>query len=514
MWVARRKGSAARSRRRSFDGGTLPPDMPVPAFSRRALALALVLTFAAGCARQVPPADPQYVAQWLRSSLSFVRSERLGPPVASRISAYGSLALYEGYAADARSGLRSLAGQLNGLASLPAAPAGEPLDGAIVAAEAERVVLDSLFRDGFAGTRRTIDSLAEAQVAGRVAAGVSAPERDRALSHGRALAAALLAWAADDGFFATRRRTWTAPTARDVWTNTVTQDQFVPLMLSGESDLVAPSNPGVALDLERAGERFVFTNRPKNSAGTTLPTFNPVRPTEPFWGELRTFAIRDGDECRPPAPPAYSESPGSEFWKMGRAFADSVATLTPEQRTIALFWADNPVATGTPGFHWISVVNQMIARRNLTAPQAAELFALTSVAIADAFIGCWKEKYRSMVVRPVAYMQRVFDSSFTTVIPTPPFPEYPSGHSVQSAAALQVLKALVGDTVAFSDSTQVDVGQPPRAFANFTAARDEVALSRVYAGVHYMPAVMDGLQQGICIGDRVLARLTTRDTAR
>lgn len=476
---------------------------------------ALLLTAVAltACQAPPPPTDPQYVAQWLRSSLSFVRAERLGPPVASRISAYGALALYEGYAADPGSGLRSLAGQLNGLSSLPPLPAGPPLDGAIVAAEAERVVLDSLFRDGFASTRRTIDSLAAAQVAGRSAAGVADGDRDRAVAHGRALGAALLAWAAEDGFFATRKRTWTAPAARELWANTVTQDQFVPLMLSGESDLVAPSNPGVTMDLERAGERFVFTNRPKNSAGTTLPTFNPVRPTEPFWGELRPFATADGDACRPPAPPPYSEAQGSDFWRMGKAFADSMAALTPEKKNIALFWADNPVATGTPGFHWISVVNQMIARRGLSAPQAAELHALTSVAIADAFIGCWKEKYRSLVVRPVAYMHRVFDPDFTTVIPTPPFPEYTSGHSVQSGAAVQVLIRLVGDTIAFSDSTQVDVGQPPRAFANFTAARDEVAISRIYAGVHYVPAVVDGLQQGICIGNRVLERLQTRRPA-
>ncbi|MGQ0650639.1 MAG: vanadium-dependent haloperoxidase, partial [Gemmatimonadaceae bacterium] len=330
------------------------------------------------------------------------------------------------------------------------------------------------------------------------------------LAHGRALGAALLQWASTDGFFATRNRAWQPPDKREQWANTTTQDQLVPLMLSGESDRVAPANPGVAVDLERAGERFVFTNRPKNSAGTTLPTFNPVRPTEPYWGELRAFAIRDGDECRPPAPPSYSETRGSDFWHMGRAFADSMAALTPEKKQIALFWADNPVATGTPGFHWISVVNQMIARRGLSAPDAAELYALTSLAIADAFIGCWKEKYRSMVVRPVAYMHRVFDKSFTTVIPTPPFPEYTSGHSVQSAAAVQVLIALVGDTVPFSDSTQVDVGQPPRAFANFTAARDEVAVSRLYAGVHYVPAVTDGVRQGMCIGTSVLERLKTR----
>lgn len=475
----------------------------------RMIVVGCALSVLASCSRQAPPTDPQYVAQWLRSSLSFVRSERLGPPVASRISAYGSLALYEGFAADPASGLRSLAGQLNGIASLPAPPA-EGVDGGIVAAAAEQVVLDSLFRDGFASTRRTIDSLARVQVEGRVAVGVDAARRDRSVAHGQALGAAILAWAATDGFFATRTRSWPPPDKRELWANTITVDQFVPLMLSGESDLVAPANPGVAMELERAGERFVFTNRPKNAAGTTLPTFNPVRPTEPYWGELRPFAIRDGDECRPPAPPAYSEREGSDFWKMGREFADSMQALTPEKKQVALFWADNPVATGTPGFHWISVVNQMIARRNLTAPQAAELFALTSVAIADAFIGCWKEKYRSMTVRPVAYMHRVFDPDYATVIPTPPFPEYTSGHSVQSAAAVEVLKALVGDTVAFSDSTQVDVGQPPRDFANFTAALHDVATSRIYAGVHYVPSVVDGMTQGVCIGTHVLERLRTR----
>jgi hypothetical protein len=195
---------------------------------------------------------------------------------------------------------------------------------------------------------------------------------------------------------------------------------------------------------------------------------------------------------------------------MGKEFADSMNSLTPEKKQIALFWADNPVATGTPGFHWISVVNQMIDKHKLNAGRAAELYAFTSIAIADAFIGCWKEKYRSFVVRPVSYMHRALDKSFNTIIPTPPFPEYTSGHSVQSAAAVRVLTALLGDSIAFEDSTQVDIGQPARHFENFTAALEEVAISRVYAGVHYMPAVTNGMTQGQCIGDRVLERLRSR----
>jgi hypothetical protein len=478
---------------------------------RRALLLTAFMT--AGCARERAPSDPQFVAQWLRTSLAFVRSERLGPPVAARTSAYSAIAMYEGYASDPRSSLRSLAGQLNGLATLPAIGPGESVDGPIVAAEAERVVDDSLFRDGLPSTRRTIDSLARAQVAAREAGGVGAPVRDRSLAHGRALGGAILAWAATDSFFATRGRPWTPPATREQWANTADVSQFVPQTLSGQSDLVQLSNPNVHVDVERATAKGDFTNRPKAEGATTLPSFNPLKPTEPYWGNLRPFVLADGDECAAPPPPAYSEKRDSPFWKMGKQFYDTVKSLSPEQKNIALFWADNPVATGTPGFHWISVINLMIGRRHLTADEAVEAYTLTSLAIADAFIGCWKEKYRSLVVRPVAYVQRVFDRKFQTVIPTPPFPEYTSGHSVQSGAAIEVMAKVIGDTIPFIDSTQVDIGQPPRPFKSLSAARDEVAISRVYAGVHYFPAVYDGLKQGQCIGRRVLSKVKTRKAA-
>ncbi len=462
------------------------------------------------CAGTGAPPDPQLVAQWMRTSLAFVRSERLGPPIAARISAYGSLALYEGYASDRRSPLRSLAGQLNGFGALPSVEPHELMDGATVAAEAERVVLDSLYRDGFASTRRTIDSLAKAQVAAREAAGVNGAVRDRSLAHGRAIGNALLAWAATDSFYATRGRPWSAPSGRGYWVNTATTDQYVPQMLSAQSDVVVKKNSGVNMDLERASEKWIFVNRPKSAKPSTLPAFDPVKPTEPYWGVLRTFAIHDGDVCKPAPPPPYSEKPGSEFWKMAKEFYDTVKAVTPEKRQTALFWADNPVATGTPAFHWISVANQMVARRGLSADAAVELYTLTSVAIADAFIGCWREKYRSYVVRPVTYVQRVWDPKYVTVFATPPFPEYSSGHSVISGAAVEVLRKTLGDTLAFVDSTQVDIGQPPRPFASFTAALNEVAISRVYGGIHYMRAVLDGMVQGQCIGDRVLERLKTR----
>ena len=482
----------------------------MPSRLRRASAALAVLV--AGCTPQPAPADPQLVAQWLLTSLAFVRSERLGPPVAARISAYGAVALYEGLAADPRSRLRSLAGQLNRLEQLPA-PGGE-VDGAIVAAAAERVVLDSLFRDGFASTRRTIDSLAAAQIAARRARGVGDALAKRSQGYGVALGHAILAWAAEDGFFATRGRAWTPPTHAGAWVNTTTVDQYIPQGLSGESDLVLTSDPGTALDPARASERQLFVNRPKAAdPRTTLPTFNPVRTTEPYWGTVRTFVVRDGDECPVDPPPAYSEVPGSPFWKMAKELHDSARVVTAEKREVALFWADNPVATGTPGFHWVSVVNQMIPRRGLDADAAAELYALTTIAIHDSFVSCWKEKFRSVVVRPVTYVQKVIDPEWAPLFATPPFPEYPSGHSTLSAAAARVLIATLGDTIAFADSTQLDVGRAPRHFRSFTHARDEVAISRVYGGIHFMPAVLNGITQGECVGQRVVTRLKTRKGA-
>lgn len=467
-----------------------------------------------GACREPAAPDPQFVAQWLRTTLAFVRAERLGPPVAARISAYSAIAMYEGYAADPRSRLRSLGGQLNGSPTFPKPRARGTLDGATVAAEAQRVVLDSLFAEGYPSTRRTIDSLARAQIAER-ADRAGAPTSRRSVEHGNALGHAMLAWAATDGFVETRGKGWSAPTSYALWVNTVTDDQHVPHQLSGESDIVLAGSAAPTMNTATASTRNLVANRPKAlSSKSTLPQFNPVRPTEPHWGTLRTFVLNDGDECAPPPPPAYSEQKGSPFWSMGKELYDSVRSLTPEKREIALFWADNPVATGTPGFHWISVLNQMIARRSLSADEAAETYALTAIAIADAFIGCWREKYRSMVVRPVTYLNRVFDPRWQTLFPTPPFPEYPSGHSTLSGAATEVLTALLGDTIAFTDSSQMDIGAEPRAFRNFSHARDEVAISRIYGGIHFVPAVVNGLEQGQCIGRRVLSRLQTRDATR
>jgi membrane-associated phospholipid phosphatase len=104
----------------------------------------------------------------------------------------------------------------------------------------------------------------------------------------------------------------------------------------------------------------------------------------------------------------------------------------------------------------------------------------------------------------VTYIRSVIDPSWTSLLVTPPFPEYTSGHSVQTAAAAQVLTSLFGQ-LAFTDHTHDARGLPPRAFSSFAAAAEEAAISRLYGGIHFRAAIERGLVQGACIGEQVTA---------
>jgi membrane-associated phospholipid phosphatase len=126
--------------------------------------------------------------------------------------------------------------------------------------------------------------------------------------------------------------------------------------------------------------------------------------------------------------------------------------------------------------------------------------------MADAFIASWATKYQQSLLRPVTYVQLVIDSNWVpTLMATPPFPEYPSGHSVQSSAAAAVLSRLMGENTAFTDNTHNDRGWGPRSFKSFRAAADEASLSRLYAGIHYRFGVEGGKLQGQCVGAKALA---------
>lgn len=251
---------------------------------------------------------------------------------------------------------------------------------------------------------------------------------------------------------------------------------------------------------------------------------------EPHWSKIRPFVIDSAQQFKPAPPPVFSMEEDSDFYKELKEVYDISNEITKEGDTsdgveIAQFWDCNPyvsVTRGhlmfatkkiTPGAHWIGITK--IASRKTKSDFDKTLYAYTktSMAIVDAFISCWDEKYRSNLIRPETLINQHIDESWQPILQTPPFPEYTSGHSVVSGAAGTALTDVFGDNFAFADDTEVAYGLPVRSFTSFNAAADEAAISRMYGGIHYRAAVEVGVKQGRDLGKFVIDNLKmTKDS--
>ena len=235
-------------------------------------------------------------------------------------------------------------------------------------------------------------------------------------------------------------------------------------------------------------------------------------PLLPAWGNNRSFAMPNGAACPPPPPPAYSEDKASAFYREALEVYQTSKTLTPEQEVIARFWSDDPMLSPTPPGHWISIANDILEEQKASLDRTAEVMMRLGVAMADAFIGCWNAKFEYDLLRPVTYIKKVIDPKWEPLLITPPFPEYPSGHSTQSGAAALVLTSMFGENFAFTDRTHERDGFEPRSFPSFEAAANEAGISRLYGGIHFRAAIVDGLAQGRCIGQHAAALRTRSST--
>ena len=142
--------------------------------------------------------------------------------------------------------------------------------------------------------------------------------------------------------------------------------------------------------------------------------------------------------------------------------------------------------------------------------ETMEAYTLVSISLFDAFISCWDEKYRSNLVRPETVINTYIDGEWLPVLQTPPFPEHTSGHSVISAASALTLTKLYGDNFEYTDNVEQEYGLPIRHFQSFIQASEEAAISRLYGGIHYRPAIDFGVNQGRKVGQYVIDNVSTR----
>ncbi len=384
------------------------------------------------------------------------------PPVSSRIYMYASIAGYEA-AIQGEKGYKSLVGQINGFEKVAKAEEGKEFCYALASTRAFLSVGKKLT---FAQEMyEEFDKKLEQDYR---ATGIPDDVYERSIALGDSIAESVMKYASKDNYKQTR------------------------------------------------GFRYTVTYNP----GTWTPTPPAyMDAVEPYWTKIRPVGLDSSAQFKAPMPSKFDLTPGSAYHKEVMEVYNTINNLTNEQRDIANFWDCNPFKMNisghamfatkkmSPGGHWLGIVGQVSRQLKKSHVQVAEAFVMTSMSIFDGFISCWDEKYRSIRIRPESVINNSIDKKWMPILQTPPFPEYTSGHSTISSAAATVLTKLYGDNVAFNDSTEIPYGIPPRKFTSFKQAADEASISRLYGGIHFRPALDQGVIQGAKVANQLLAKV-------
>ena len=267
----------------------------------------------------------------------------------------------------------------------------------------------------------------------------------------------------------------------------------------------------------RGMERFEVKTSDQTRWVPTAPDY--ADGLEPFWATMLTMGLDSSNQIEADDFPAYSEDKNSAFYKEMKEVYDISKSLTDEQIDIALFWDDNPFVSKhkghvmfqdkkmTPGGHWMAIAAKACKINNADPVTSAKAYAYTAIGLYDGFISCWYVKYKTVRIRPQTAIQRLIDEQWISYIQTPPFPEYTSGHSTTSSSAAEMLTHVFGDNIAFTDSSELEYNLPVRTFKSFRHAAEEASISRVYGSIHYRSGCENGNKQGKQVAAAILAKL-------
>jgi hypothetical protein len=211
---------------------------------------------------------------------------------------------------------------------------------------------------------------------------------------------------------------------------------------------------------------------------------------------------------------SYSTEPSSDYYNQFLEVYEKSKTLTDEEREIAAWWADDPTETASPPGHSYNLTSIAVRTEESDIFTVAEAYAKVGMAVADAFINCWKVKYIYHAERPYPYIKSFIDETYYSFWPEPPFPAFSSGHSTQSAATAIVLESLFGEGFKVIDNTYE--GRAPvwqgqtiafktREYNSLWETAEECAYSRFLGGIHTRQDNEQGTAQGILIGNNVIS---------
>jgi hypothetical protein len=253
------------------------------------------------------------------------------------------------------------------------------------------------------------------------------------------------------------------------------------------------------------GADAAITYRPFTLPGKYVPTQFPASST---WAAVRPFVLKAGSQFRPPAPYALSGARwAADYNEVKRMGAKSGSARTPEQTDIARFWQITGTATYNPVTRHVATV------KGLDLLDSARLFALSSMASADAAVAMFDAKYAHGFWRPVTAIRNgdidgndatALDPNWEPMIPTPMHPEYPCAHCTFQGAAAGVLQVLYGDAVPRFTLTSSAAPGVTRSFERLSDYVNEVIEARIYEGVHYRASGEVGAALGRKVAEEVV----------
>jgi hypothetical protein len=248
--------------------------------------------------------------------------------------------------------------------------------------------------------------------------------------------------------------------------------------------------------------------RPATTAGVYVPTTIPIESTS---SKIKPFAMTSASQFRAAPPPALT----SETWtrdlnEIREIGSNTSARRSAEQTTIARFW----FFTGPRTYN--TIVRQIAANRKMDLVDCARLYALTSIAGADAFIAVFEAKYAYNFWRPVTAIRNADltsnpatprEASWQPLGVTPMHPEYPCAHCITASAVSTVLQHVVGNEIDEITLTSPTAAGVTRKWTRLQDYSDEVSSARIYAGFHYRFSTEAGKEMGKKIGDLAVTTL-------
>ena len=402
--------------------------------------------------------------RWGKMSLIIAeRTPNNSPTYASRGFGYIGLAMYESIVGGYKE-YRSMAGQLNGLATSPKIDTTQKYNWVLSLNAGQAWIHKNVYEQTSDVNKKTIDSLES-----KILTEYKAEKQDvidRSVKYGQDVAKAIFEWSKTDGGYQGYNRNFTL-------------DYMMPIGLG-------------------------FWRTPSFSQSAS------VLPLHPYWGKNRTFVAVNGT-LPIPKPIAYNASPYSQYYAQFLEVYAKNRVLTQEEKEIALFWGDDPSRTFTPPGHSYSLARIAVKTAKPSLIKAAQTYAMVGMSIADAFTNCWKAKYTYNSERPSTFIRTYIDGSWLSFWPEPPFPAFYSGHSVQSAASATVLTKLYGNEFKYIDDSHEGRGQDPltfvfyknRSYNSFWEAAEESAYSRFLGGIHCRSDNDTGLAEGRKVGQNI-----------